>query len=313
MPKVSKMTAKIVLAKEYDNGSTSPCCLAINKDGTRLLSCDDFRDIKLLDAKSLKLIKSLGNLGNTGGFVLDDKCVAVADGAKVGITIIDLKSGKNIAVLNYSGLFLCHSTLNLLAYPEPVGFITLFDLSKKKVVKKYNTGDETNCQFVISFSKKGILVVDSGVGKRRCLLWHPPYDKDPVAIPFENFFKCAAISPDERYLALGLYRENRAEVWDLKTNKKLLTLGKHTGHGDIRGVVYSPDGRFLASLGGSVGELILWETKDYREVARVTAHKSLINGLVFYPDSKQFATAGNSDTYIRLWNIQEGMAVEKSK
>lgn len=312
-PTGGKMSStKIVLVKEFDSALYAVCWLAVNGDGTKLLSCNHARNVQLLEATGLKPIKSLGNLGSRAAFVLDDKCAAVADEAKTAIKIVDLKSAKVTDTIEQSGLFSCHSKLNLLAYPEPVGLVTIFDLSKKKVLKQYNTGSAFNCQTVEGFSKKGILVVDPFDGKR-CLVWHPPYDKDPVTIPCGHFFRCAAISPDERHLALAVNRENRAEVWDLKSNKKIVTLGKHKGDGDVRGLVYSPDGRFLASLGGAAGEVILWDTKEYREVARVTAHELHIHSLVFYPDSKQFATSGNSDTYIRLWKIEEDKTASKSK
>ena len=60
----------------------------------------------------------------------------------------------------------------------------------------------------------------------------------------EGFQAGLACSPDSKWVAVGR-QDGKIVVWELATQKKVLTLEGHTG--DVHCVAWSPDGKRLAS------------------------------------------------------------------
>jgi RNA polymerase sigma factor (sigma-70 family) len=140
-----------------------------------------------------------------------------------------------------------------------------------------------------------------------------------------------AFSPDAKTLASG-GRDGRIRFWDLDTAKEV-------GHIDHAlspvALAYTPDGKRLASAGGSAvhvwdvaggrpaftapghhsrleavvhsptagllataGEdhvILLWDTATGKEVRRLTGHNYGVSALAFSPDGKRLASGGNND------------------
>jgi len=67
-------------------------------------------------------------------------------------------------------------------------------------------------------------------------------------------------------------------------------------------VVFSPNGKRLASAGGSGSGLRLWELGSNRRPLVLTGHQDSVLALAFSPDAKLLASGGdNGDKTIRLW------------
>ena len=81
------------------------------------------------------------------------------------------------------------------------------------------------------------------------------------------------------------------------------------GHGrDVISVVFSPDGRLLAS--GSVDCTIkLWRVADGSLVRTLTGHRYTVLSVVFSPDGRLLAS-GSVDNTIKLWRVADGALLQ---
>jgi WD40 repeat protein len=65
-------------------------------------------------------------------------------------------------------------------------------------------------------------------------------------------------------------------------------------------VVFSPDGRMLASAGHD-GTARLWDVRTRKQLRALRGHKGPVYSVVFSPDGRMLASAGRGRT-IRLWD-----------
>ncbi len=112
-----------------------------------------------------------------------------------------------------------------------------------------------------------------------------------------------AYSPDGRVLAsVG----DVARVWEARTGRLLFNLSGHTGQ--VRRVVFSPDGSALATSGVD-GSLRVWDAatgKQLVSIDRPTGNSTV--GLAFSPDSRQIACdeGGSESTAVKFWDVATG-------
>jgi WD40 repeat protein len=83
------------------------------------------------------------------------------------------------------------------------------------------------------------------------------------------------------------------------------TLEGHTGF--VSSVVYSPDGKTLAS--GSLDHTIkIWDTKTGKCINTLKGHKDWVLSVVYSPDGLTLAS-GSHDNTIKIWDIKTGKCI----
>jgi RNA polymerase sigma factor (sigma-70 family) len=134
-----------------------------------------------------------------------------------------------------------------------------------------------------------------------------------------------ALAPDGRFVAASnvAYDDKaisiKVLVWDAATGKSLpdfvvVTLPRNfffgfgNGVGDVRGLAFSPDGKYGAAGLGD-GGIRLWEVATGKEVRKIDAHRSAVARVAFAPDGKTVASIG-PDEFVRLWDVATGEQVK---
>lgn len=107
--------------------------------------------------------------------------------------------------------------------------------------------------------------------------------------------------------AADTFEARNSLLTNLQNRPRLATyLNAHTD--GVRGVAYSPDGRFLASAGRD-NLVILWDTATNKPIGNPLAgHTSRVNAVAFSPDNQILASASDDGT-VRLWDVNTGQAI----
>ncbi|MBL7493625.1 TIR domain-containing protein [Frankia sp. AgB1.9] len=137
----------------------------------------------------------------------------------------------------------------------------------------------------------------------------------PLGPPLTGDAASVAFSPDGHTVAIG-DGDNTVQLWDVTDPNAPYPVGPPlTGHADqvdasvsVASVVFSPDGRTLASA-GTDGLVRLWEVADrtssHRAGRPLTGHTGPVLEVVFSPDGRTLASAGNTDGTVRLWDVTD--------
>lgn len=116
-----------------------------------------------------------------------------------------------------------------------------------------------------------------------------------------------AVSRDGTQLAtIGL--DGRATVWDLMTNKVLLTLPTNVTENLFgTGALFSADGKGLLTISGN-HSATLWDLVTGAALVTLHGHTALVTSVAISPDGKTLATASDDKT-IKLWDAATGAEI----
>jgi RNA polymerase sigma factor (sigma-70 family) len=156
------------------------------------------------------------------------------------------------------------------------------------------------------------------------VLWDLPTGKPLRSFHVEHGYAlAAAISPDGKTLITATElqtpvvtngqhgnrwtREDFLRVWDLATGKEVRQIGKEPW---VRSLVFSPNGKLLASTGDS-WSIEVWDIPNEKRITINEAERSKRNftgSISFSPDSRLLA-AGDLQGAVQVWNAATGEEV----
>jgi WD40 repeat protein len=182
------------------------------------------------------------------------------------------------------------------------GTVRLWDAATGKQLRRWTAHERGVLAVTFDPTGKEIITVDALLEVRR---WEGAIGKEirreappePGAIlpPPRNFSQdtitCAAFSPDGKCVALG-YQAGSIRLLEAATGKELRVVGRHPDI--VWGVVFSPDGKTLASCARRHGAVRLWDVATGDMVRSYPGHGGGVSRVQFTPDGKKLVAAGGS-------------------
>ncbi|OAI41768.1 hypothetical protein AYO41_01385 [Verrucomicrobia bacterium SCGC AG-212-E04] len=282
--------------------------LAISRDGTRLASGSDDNMIKLWDAASGALVRTI----RADGAV---KCVAFsADGTQVAsgsehnaIKVWDAASGALVRTLEghtdtvFSISFSPDGTR--LASGSRDNTIRVWDAANGVLLRTLK--GHSDAVYGTAFSPDGTQVA-SGSKDNTIRIWDATSGTLLRALKgHTDAVHGIAFSPDGTRLASGS-NDNTIRIWETAGGALLRTLQGHKGW--ITSVAFSPDGTRLAS-GSNDGELEIWDTAGWTQLRTLNGKESVSDGVVwavvFSADGKRLFS-GSDDKAVKVWDVAKG-------
>jgi WD40 repeat protein len=120
-------------------------------------------------------------------------------------------------------------------------------------------------------------------------------DKREVMRTIQTLADSAVFDPTGTRLATTRRNEGLADVWDVRTGQRLVTLSGHTGL--ILDVAFSPDGSLLTTASQD-GTVRLWNAESGSQTLVLRGHKGAVNTVVFSPDAAQLVSVSGDGTSI---------------
>lgn len=158
-------------------------------------------------------------------------------------------------------------------------------------------GNPNDGAYTVAFSPDSSLLATGGWDSF-VKLWDVAYGRELVKLTADRITLCVAFSPDGTTLATAGYGDKVVRLWDVAKRQIQLEIRGHAKA--IQKVVFSPDGRRLASCGDDQ-TIKIWDPASGMELATLSGHTGVIDSLAYAPDGVLLAS-GSRDNSVRLWD-----------
>ncbi len=229
----------------------------------------------------------------------------------------------------------------LLAAGSFDGSIYLIDVQKQKRIGLLK--GHTDYISSIAFTPDGKILASAGNQDQTVRLWDVAEQKEIGVLRNGSWTHCLSISPDGEILAVAVGGERLVRLWDIRTQKEIGVLkddtcaawsvafspdgktlascnqcgvirlwdyeeqeqvGELRGHISGKDLTFSPDGKWLVSVGASNIDTTtrIWDVQEQKQIAVLKGHAGRINCVAFSRGGKWLASGGEDGT-ILLWEV----------
>ena len=277
--------------------------IGYSPDGNTLASGSDDRTIKLWDARSGALLRTLEghrNWVSSVAFAPDGSTLASGSYDST-IKLWDARSGALLRTLEG------HTSLVRSVAFAPDGK-TLASGSEYKTIKLWDarSGEllrtlegHTRAVRSVAFAPDGNTLA-SGSWDGTIKLWDAR--SGALLRTLEGHMddiRSVAFAPDGKTLASGSY-DTTIKLWDARSGALLRTLKGHTS--SVYSVAFTPDGQTLAS-GSWDNTVKLWDARSGALLRTLEGHMGYVRSVAFAPDGNTLASGG-WDYTIKTWDAR---------
>jgi WD40 repeat protein len=289
--------------------------VAISPDGKQIASGDENGEVRLWDSATSKELRLFQGRPPGGSLGLVDRLEFSVDGKTLRAASWGYKScrwetatGKPLEKHTYKGIgLLATPDGKLVASNDGLGTIFVQEAATGKVVREFQTQKQ---MIATALSADGrFLAAGSAQQDGSVVLWELATGEERCRCKgaYDQLTRLA-FSPDGKYLAgtstrRGFFTpQSPVHLWDAATGREVR---QFQGHPNITCLIFSPDGRTLAS--GGQKTVHLWETATGKERCVWKGHQGYIRSLAFSSDGTRLVSASD-DTTALVWDAT-GVAV----
>ncbi len=205
----------------------------------------------------------------------------------------------------------------MIAFCNSDGTINFLDIATGMEIGKVR-GHEKTCY--LAFSPDGKMLV-SGGGDKMLKLWDVTTGTEIKAFgKFSSELSCISFSPDGKMIVFG-NADGTIKLFDVFTGTEIRKFeGIHFRSYSnprpgvifqviygVTSVVFSPDGRMIASIGEGL-DIKLQDVTNGKVIRKYEGHKDDIKSVAFSPDGTTIAS-GSKDHTIKLWSVATGREI----
>jgi WD40 repeat protein len=269
---------------------------AYSADGKELLAQTNWGRIKVWDASTRRVLRTIQVSGKWNGFTLasDNRTLAVNRGS--AIEIWDYQQGKMLRTVPVPGTgareFAISPQGDRLALNSGEK-IYLLDSASGKILMEQESGGG------VAISPNGRLLAFSSADSAKIILWDITVDAVSTELDYgwrwgtDNF----DFSPDGQRLGTAGYGP-RFYWWSIADPKPQSDAGIDF-YWPVLDIAFSPDGKTAAA--GSY-DIQIWELASGRQLRTLAGHSCYATRVMYSPDGSMLAS-GSADGTILLWDM----------
>jgi WD40 repeat protein len=288
--------------------------IALNSNGTTLVSSDHDGVLKFWDVKSWQCIKTLRSIPKACRTIAfhPNADLLVSGSENSQIRSWDFDRAKCINTISAHTAAIWNVKFNpqnsLLASCGMDGDVRLWSVVNDSILDKNSSILQKSATFVVALAfHPHASILASGSGDNSIYLWNHHTGKLLHIFGTEgcNMIMDLDFHPQGHLLASASH-DPVIRIWDVETGRCHQTLSEHADHNWT--VAFHPQGDLLAS-GGNDATVRLWNIHTGECCNIFTGHTGALSKVVFNLDGSNLASA-SKDYTVRIWDVATGECIK---